>query len=275
MHKISTAKDNFINATILEAFKNGQVVALTGAGISEESGIPTFRGENGLWSRYDPQLYAYPEGLLSVLRNDPDKIVDYLDDLYSILFRAKPNPAHLVLARMEKDKILKCVITQNIDNLHQDAGSDKVLELHGNAFRLRCDNCSKAYRLEKDNLSHIIEQLRKGKGSRQAILKALSRFFPRCDCKDRLRIDIVLFGELLPSGVLEESYREMEHCSLLVLIGTSGVVYPAASLPFYAKDRGIKILEINSVSSNLSAICDFQLLGKAGEILPQLVKQLN
>jgi len=268
------SENNFIEESIFPEFKKGKVVALTGAGISEESGIPTFRGENGLWARYDPNLFASPEGLLSVLKERPQRIVDFLGDLYTTLFKARPNPAHLALMELEKRKILSCVITQNIDNLHQDAGSKKVWELHGNAFRLRCNNCGKIKYLNKDEVVKVIKQLKRSSDSRLRILKTLGRLFPRCACKGRFRIDVVLFGELLPPGVLENAYQEIENCSLLLMIGTSGSVYPAATLPIYAKERGIKILEINSEPSNLSLISDYRLMGKAGEILPGLAKKI-
>ena len=153
--KTAEAIKEFINEPLFEVFKKDGIVVLTGAGISEESGIPTFRGENGLWSRYDPDLFASPEGLLSVLSRQPRQLVDFLDELYSTLFRAKPNPAHLALAEMEKRKVLNCVITQNIDNLHQEAGSNQVWELHGNAFNLRCDKCRVKRVLNKQDLRQI------------------------------------------------------------------------------------------------------------------------
>lgn len=165
--KTSGTIKEFINEPLFEVFKKGSTVALTGAGISEESGIPTFRGENGLWSRYNPDLFASPEGLLSVLKRQPQRLVDFLDDLYSTLFRAKPNPAHLALSQMEKAKVLNCVITQNIDNLHQEAGAKKVWELHGNAFNLRCDKCKVKRLLNKEDLRQIFEQMKKGRGAAQ------------------------------------------------------------------------------------------------------------
>lgn len=273
--KAAEATKKFINEPLLEVFKKGRVVVLTGAGISAESGIPTFRGENGLWLRYDPDLFASAQGLLSVLNRRPQKLVEFLDDLYSTLFRAQPNPAHFALAEMEKIKVLNCVITQNIDNLHQDAGSNRVWELHGNAFNVRCDGCGVRRVLNKEDLRQNIEQMKNNRESRRTILESLSKFFPHCSCGSRFRIDVVLFGELLPAGILENAFREIENCSLLILIGTSGSVYPAASLPIYAKNRGVKILEINNAESDLSVISDYQLTGKAGEILPELIKEIN
>lgn len=258
-----------------QEFKQGKVVALTGAGISEESGIATFRGSDGLWARYDPQLFASPEGLLAVLRQEPKQMASFLDDLYSSMLSARPNAAHRAFAGMEKRGLLSCVITQNIDNLHQDAGSQRVLELHGNAFRLRCEGCARLKPLEKERMAGIIDELKKTEGRRSGVLKVFSKFFPRCACNGRLRIDVVLFGELLESSILESAYQELEDCSLLIIAGTSGAVYPAASLPFYAKERGAWLLEINTQPSSLSVICDYQLMGKAGEILPQLLERIT
>jgi len=271
--KVYDSKETF-DQSIVQLLKKGNTVALTGAGISEESGIPTFRGENGLWAKYDPEIYADPAGLLSLFKKDSRKIAVFLEDLYATLFKASPNPGHLALAGLEKNKILNGVITQNIDNLHQDAGSKNVWELHGNAFRIRCADCGKKKILKREELSRLIEDLKISR-SRQKMLKVFSRLFPRCICKGRFRIDIVLFTELLPPGILEEAYRQIEKSSLLMLIGTSGAVYPAASLPIFAKERGVKILEINSATSNLSIISDYQIIGKAGEILPHLVKALQ
>ncbi|MFZ5800055.1 MAG: SIR2 family NAD-dependent protein deacylase [Candidatus Omnitrophota bacterium] len=254
-----------------QEFKNGRIVALTGAGISEESGISTFRGSDGLWAKYNPQLFASPEGLLGVLRDEPGKMVGFLDELYSAMLKARPNRAHRAFCELEKQGRLSSVITQNIDNLHQDAGSQNVLELHGNAFRLRCDGCGRLKTLEKEKMAGIIEELKKTEGRRSGVLKVFSKFFPRCACQGRLRIDVVLFGELLDSRILDEAYAELDNCSLMIIAGTSGAVYPAASLPYYAKERGARLLEINTSPSSLSVICDYQLMGRAGEVLPKLL----
>lgn len=263
------SKEN-INS-LSKIIKQGEIVVLTGAGISAESNIPTFRGKGGLWEKYEPEKFANAVGLLTTFKNSPKEIVEFLDDFYSILFKATPNPAHFALANLEKKGILNCVITQNIDNLHYDAGSKKVYELHGNAFRIRCNGCFKSQYITKKKLEDIIIKLRQNKNLRIKLLKIFSQFFPRCSCGQRTRIDIVLFGELLPQDVLEEAYKAIEKAKFLFLIGTSGVVYPAAALPIYAKERGLKILEVNNQPSELSAICDYQILGKAGEILPELI----
>lgn len=278
---------------IKDSFKKGKVVCLTGAGISAESGIPTFRGKGGLWEKYDPEIYANTEGLVSTFRTHPDNIVDFIVDFYSLLLKAHPNPAHLALAVLEKESILSAIITQNIDNLHQRAGSRNVIELHGNAFRIRCMQCLKAITLEKDRLKEMVELLKINRTSRIKLLKVLSRYFPRCNaevsacrrdasedshirhCGGRYRLDIVLFGEILPQDELSNAYKQLDDCEVLLLVGTSLVVYPAASLPLYAKERGVKLIEINSEETALSDLCDYKIIGRASEFLPEILGVLK
>jgi NAD-dependent deacetylase len=252
--------------------KRGDVVCITGAGVSAPSGIPTFRGKGGLWEKYRPQIYATTMGLVSTFMTEPEKIVDFLNDLYSILVKAKPNPCHRALAEMEKEGIVSALITQNIDGLHQQAGSRSVIELHGNAYRVRCMNCLKAITWEKDRIREMIKLLNLNRQSRPQLLRVLSRYFPKCECGGRYRIDIVLFGEVLPQDALKEAYRALDTCSLLMLVGTSLAVYPAAALPAYAKQRGAKIVEINSEPSD--SFCDLRIQGDAAVIMPQLAEAL-
>lgn len=254
--------------------RKGRAVALTGAGISAESGIPTFRGKGGFWEKYEPAIFANTQGLLSTFRENPEKIVDFLTDLYSVLLKAKPNSGHTALARMEKAGLLECLITQNIDDLHRVAGSKNILELHGNAFQLRCERCLRKFRLDREKLAQLLQEMNKFKNSKMKLLKIFSQFFPKCACGDRLRIDIVLFGEMLDANILNRAYEAIESCPLLLIVGTSGVVYPSAELPFVARRNGAKIVEINNETSELSFICDYQILGKAGEILPKLISNL-
>lgn len=260
---------------IQDNFKKGNIVCLTGAGISAESGIPTFRGEGGLWERYDPQIYATIKGLTSTFRTNPEDIVDFIVDFYSLILKARPNPAHLALAVLEKENILRAIITQNIDNLHQRAGNRNVIELHGNAFRIRCLRCPRTTTLEKDRLKEMIELLKMNRGSRIKLLKILSRYLPRCNCGSRYRLDIVLFGEMLAPVEFSLAYKQLDSCNILLVIGTSLVVYPAAQLPLYAKERGAKLIEINNQSSDLSDLCDYKITGQATEILPEILKILG
>lgn len=264
-----------VQDAIRKAREKGHIVCLTGAGISAESGIPTFRGKGGLWEKYDPQTYAYPEGLLLLLRQNPKKLADFVTDFYSVLLDAKPNPAHISLAALEKKGILESVITQNIDDLHTLSGSQRVRELHGNAFRIRCAFCRKARELGREEMRAFLSLLKISPVSRTRILKILSRFFPRCSCGSRFRIDIVLFGEPLPEEALTGALRSLEHCSLFLVIGSSLEIYPAASLPLYAKERGATLVEINDEPSALSHIFDYRIKGQASMVMPEILKILE
>ena len=257
-------------------FKEGRVACLTGAGISAESGIPTFRGKGGLWERYDPQVYANTSGLISTLRTHPQDLANFIVDFYSLLLKAHPNPAHRALAILEKENILSSTITQNIDGLHKQAGSQNVIELHGNAFRIRCIQCSKTIVFENDKLREMIELFKINNDSYIKILKVLSRYFPRCaTCGLRYRIDIVLFGEILPQDELSRAYKHLNNCDVLLLIGSSLLVYPAADLPLYAKVRGARLIEINNEPSALSGLCDYIITGRASEVLPEILGVLG
>ncbi|MCX5708802.1 MAG: NAD-dependent deacylase [Candidatus Omnitrophica bacterium] len=262
-------------AVVRNILKKGKIVCLTGAGISYESGIPTFRGNGGLWETYDPEVYGNMPGLVSIFRKSPEKLVGFISDFYNVLLQAKPNPAHLCLSYLEKSSLLKAVITQNIDNLHQQAGTRSIVELHGNAFRVRCRSCGATLKLEKDRVKEMVSLLKKARSSRVEVLKIFSRYCPRClKCKGRFRIDIVLFGEQLDETDLSRSRELLDDCRALLIVGSSLVVYPAASLPLYAKERGAKIIEINSQPSALSDICDFKIMGAATEILPEIIRVL-
>jgi NAD-dependent deacetylase len=253
-----------------------RVVCLTGAGISHESGIPTFRGKNGLWEKYDPDVYATMDGLVSVFRQRHQDLVKFVFDFYSIIYKAQPNPAHAALAALESAGIVRSVITQNIDNLHQEAGSRNVIELHGNAMRIRCMGCRRTLKFEKERLKEMADLLKKNMRSRMKLLRVLNRYFPHCKaCGSRFRIDIVLFGELLPEDDLTAAYEQLAHCDVLIIVGSSLLVYPAAGLPLYAKDKGAKLIEVNAEPSSLSDICDCCIRGAAGKVMPELSKLLT
>ncbi len=255
--------------------RGAKVVCMTGAGISHESGIPTFRGKNGLWEKYDPDVYATMDGLISVFRQRQEDLVKFVFDFYSIMYKARPNPAHTALAALENAGIVRSVITQNIDNLHQEAGSRKVIELHGNAMRIRCMGCGKTFKFEKERLKEMAELLKKNMRSRMKLLRVLNRYFPHCkDCGSRFRIDIVLFGELLSEEELSAAYEQLADCDVLLIAGSSLLVYPAAGLPLFAKDKGARLIEVNAEPSALTDICDHSIRGSAGKVLPELVKLL-
>ncbi len=262
--------------TISGILKKGKVVCLTGAGISLESGIPVFRGNGGLWAGYDPEIFGNMEGLISVFQKDSAKLVKFITDFYNVILESKPNPAHISLSYLEKSGLLKGVITQNIDNLHRQAGTRSVVELHGNAFRICCRKCEASFTLEKDRIKEMLVLLGRIKKSRVGILRILSRYCPRCPkCGGRFRVDIVLFGEHLSEKELSRSQELLNDCRALLIVGSSLQVYPAASLPLYAKERGAQIIEINREPSALSDICDYKIMGNAAELLPEITRFLE
>lgn len=238
-------------SSLREAVQAGGIVAFTGAGVSAESGIPTYRGTGGFWTKYDPEKYAS----IDYFRQDPSYYWSFFRDTRLELLRhPKPNPAHLALAELEARGQLRAVITQNIDGLHQAAGSKKVIELHGSSRSFHCLECRKAYTLEE-------------------VEAELERHLPpRCaDCNGILRPDIVFFGELLPDGAMTEAQGLALSASLLLVVGSSLVVYPAAQIPLLAKSCGARLAIINDEPTPADDLADWVLTGKAGEILPQLL----
>jgi NAD-dependent deacetylase len=229
----------------------GNAVALTGAGISVESGIPAFRGSQGMWEKFDPAEYA----TIGAFLRDPEKVWEMLSEMIDVLKGASPNPAHYGLAEMEKRKVLRSVITQNVDGLHQAAGSRKVIEYHGNPQELVCVSCWKRY----PSLEKIAEGIP-----------------PRCQCGEILKPDIVFFGEPIPWMAQEQAEEEARNCGVLMVIGTSAQVSPACDIPRIAKERGAFIIEINPEETSLTAgITDLHLPGIASEIVGRLVDLLG
>lgn len=224
-----------------------KAVALTGAGISVESGIPPFRGREGLWEKYDPEEYAH----IDAFRANPAKVWEMQAQFLEVIDRALPNDAHLALARLESMGILATVITQNVDGLHQLAGNTDVVEFHGNNRRLICLSCRRYF----------------------PVARAREQMPPLCDCGAVLKPDAVFFGEPIPRDALLRSHVAAQSCQVMLVIGTSAVVEPAASIPLVAKRAGVAIIEINPEPTGLTnSIADYFLQGKAGEILPRLVE---
>jgi NAD-dependent deacetylase len=242
--------------------KAKNVVALTGAGISTESGIPDFRSPGGLWTRIDPGEFSIDRFL-----QNPSRFWKLHMDLKASgdfdLAAACPNPAHYALARMEQMGVLKCVITQNVDNLHQRAGSVEVVEFHGNLLRASCMNCRDLEPIE-DVEARISE------GGDDA---------PRCRrCEGLLKPDAIFFGEPIPSKALMMSDVQSQKCDLLLVIGTSLQVYPAAQIPISVKTKNppALVVEINREPSALhNQVTDILVLGSSGEILTKLMDALE
>jgi NAD-dependent deacetylase len=227
------------------------VAALTGAGISAESGVPTFRGSEGLWKKFKPEELASFDAFI----RNPDLVWEWYSYRKKLIAEVEPNAGHYALADMEKLFQGFAVITQNIDNLHQRAGSTRVYELHGNIERNYCIDCGRRYRT-------------------QELASATSA--PRCtDCSGLIRPDVVWFGELLPADQWALADRTARSADVFFSIGTSAIVYPAASLPLTAREAGAYIVEINAETTPLSEIADETLIGKAGEILARLVDAIR
>ncbi len=225
-----------------------RVVVLTGAGISVESGIPDFRSKGGLWERFDPQEYA----TIHAFRRDPAKVWRMLAEMEAVLDAAAPNPAHRALARLEEAGVVEGVITQNIDGLHQAAGSRRVVEFHGSHRTLTCLSCGARFTREE--------------------ARALGTP-PPCRCGQILKPDVIFFGEMIPEEALRESYRLANGCRVMLVVGTSAEVAPANQMPWIAKRAGAAVVEVNLVPSELTRTCtDVFLQGKAGVVLPALAE---
>ncbi|HOD36416.1 MAG TPA: NAD-dependent deacylase [Syntrophales bacterium] len=235
-----------------------RVVVFTGAGVSTESGIPDFRSPGGIWDRFDPDEFTIQRFLSSAetrvkqwrLLTESGLIVD-----------AQPNPAHSAIADIERMGKLSCVITQNIDNLHHKAGNspEKIFELHGNMNWIICLNCQHRY-----PLPDIRKRLDLGSGP------------PFCEkCSGILKPDVVFFGESLPPLVLDDAVRHSRECDLLIVVGSSLVVYPAAYIPVYAKEAGARVVIVNLTATEYDKMADEVINSKAGEVMPRIMEAVQ
>jgi NAD-dependent deacetylase len=228
-----------------------RVVALTGAGISAESGVPTFRdAQQGLWAKYDPAELATPEGFA----RNPARVWEWYTMRRALMANVEPNAGHRALARWGQLRPELLVVTQNVDGLHQRAGSARVIELHGNIMRTKCS---------AENL--VVEHWEAEPGE-----------VPRCgQCAAYLRPDVVWFGEMLPMNALASAERAVAEADLVLSVGTSSLVQPAASLPYSALEAGVAVVEVNPEETPLTADATFSLRGGAGRVLPALVACLR
>ncbi|MCI0340308.1 MAG: NAD-dependent deacylase [Planctomycetales bacterium] len=226
----------------------GPVCVLTGAGVSAESGVPTFRGPEGLWRSYRPEELATP----AAFARAPELVWEWYSWRRGRVAACRPNPAHEALAALGRRRGDVTLATQNVDGLHALAGTREPLELHGNLFRVRCTRCR--FRAEHP---------------REALPPPWP---PRCpECRGALRPDVVWFGEALPSEELSRGTAAARACRVFLVVGTSGVVHPAAGLAFEAKSGGAAVIEVNPEATPLSEDADLVLRGKAGEVLPQVL----
>lgn len=237
---------------LIQRLKKAKIVGvLTGAGVSAESGVPTFRGEKGLWKNFRPEELAN----FNAFMQNPKLVWEWYNWRKQLIYKVNPNPGHYALVKMEELFDEFSLITQNVDDLHRKAGSKKIYELHGNIMRNRCVDCNK-YCQEEEIVFNDKEQL------------------PHCECGGLIRPDVVWYGESLPQQVLLKSFEIANSADVFFSIGTAAVVQPAASLPIEAKQAGAYVVEINSEPTAISNYIDESIFGKSGEILPALVKKL-
>jgi len=240
---------------ILESKK---VVVFTGAGISTESGIPDFRGPGGIWSKYDHEDFTIQKFLSSPAAR---KTIWKISAESGLLTEAEPNPAHYAIAELYQLGKLDCVITQNIDNLHQKAGipEDKVFELHGNTRWAVCLSCSRRFPMPE-----VLQKMKEGVE------------VPDCpDCQGILKPDAVLFGEALPQETLQEATRRSQNCDLFIVIGSTLLVYPAAYMPAYAREAGARLAIVNLTPTPLDHYATVVIQGGAGEIMFRVMKRVR
>jgi NAD-dependent deacetylase len=222
------------------------VVALTGAGISAESGVPTFRGAGGLWRHYRPEQLATPEAFAQ----EPVLVWEWYLWRRGLIAKAEPNPGHHALAAFERKVPEFTLVTQNVDGLHERAGNRNIVKLHGDIWRSRCQLCGEEKVDEKTEISHLP---------------------PLCECGGVVRPAVVWFGEGLRDGAWKAAERAVQSADALLVVGTSAVVYPAAMLVPLAKESGAKVVEVNTDETPMSALADASLRGASGKILPELL----
>jgi NAD-dependent deacetylase len=240
--------------------------ALTGAGISVGSGIPDFRSENGLWTIYDPGVYGSYQRFVQ----DPSYFWEMHIDVMHLIQKAAPNPAHSALAELEDSEYITGVITQNIDGLHQKAGSKTVYELHGANETCSCTICGKTYETQK-----IADYLFSFEKEELVALMRKGKEIPTCECGGWIKPDVVLFGEMMPLLPLKAAEKLAASSDIIIVVGSSLQVQPAAALPFVTKRNGGKILIINKEKTPVDAVATHVIHGDAEIVLPNLVELLQ
>ena len=225
-----------------------KIVFVTGAGISQESGIPTFRGKDGYWRKYDPMQLA----TIDAFYQNPKLVWEWYEDRRKSILAAHPNKGHVAISNLAKYKDV-VVLTQNIDGLHQRAGSKQVFELHGSIIRIKCTICD-----FKDNITDSFDELP-----------------PKCKCGEILRPDVVWFGEALPQDIWRDAINHAKSCDIMIIAGTSLIVSPANTLPIFAKQNGATLIEVNPEQTIMSADMDLSLRETSANALPHLISLLK
>ena len=252
-----SSSDSALEAAIWQAAQTilaaEYVTALTGAGISVESGIPPFRGPGGLWTRYgEPPMDGYQRFLADPKKAWEERLAPSgaSQEIRDTIARAEPNPGHYAFVTLEDSRVLRWLITQNVDNLHRRAGSQHLLEIHGNSTLVRCLKCTARFPMSA--ISYL-------------------ELPPRClQCEGILKNDTVAFGEPIPDDVLEQCWKAVQQCDCMIVAGTSALVTPAAYLPMQVRERGGTLIEVNLYESDITRLCQISLRGQAGEILGRL-----
>ncbi len=225
------------------------LIALSGAGISKESNVPTFRGADGLWNKYNAMELATPDAF----QKNPELVWEWYSWRQNLIKSCDPNPAHYTIAKWERTGLLKSLITQNVDGLHRRAGSKHIFEIHGNLWALKCTACSYGGYIDVPAIG-----------------------IPRCpSCNNILRPDVVWFGESLNPTMMTQVYTELQKADVCIVIGTSALVHPAASFPITVKQNGGIVIEVNIETTPLTSIADYHVEGKAGEMLPYLDRLIS
>ncbi len=239
-----------IPGSIIDRLRSAsKVVVSTGAGVSAESGVPTFRGKDGIWNKMNPEELASVDGFMS----NPELVWDWYQHRRTIMTEVKPNTGHYAIVEFEKLFKEFSLVTQNVDGLHDRAGSTEIIELHGNITKNKCFDCSAPYTDEID----------------------LTGGLPHCQCGGMIRPDVVWFGEMLPERAINRAMKAAETAEVFFSVGTSALVQPAASLPFIARQNGSMVIEINIEPTGLTDIADIFLQGNSGDILPVFVESLT
>ena len=258
-----------LRAAALRLRRAQQVVVFTGAGVSAESGIATFRDEGGFWERFPPERFAHVQGLLQALREEPGRLAEFFREVVAPVAAARPNPAHQAIAAFELS-VPVVVVTQNVDGLHQEAGSSHVHEIHGSLLAVR-SAVGGTVHLTRDELRATAEELRKAadRGSRRRLLWALRRLLG-VSHRGPYRPDVVLFGEALREPDWALARRAVHECDVMIVVGTSGLVMPAAGLPGEARARGARVIHVDPAPPDEPGLW---LQGKAGAVLPALLRE--
>lgn len=248
--------------------ESNYVTATCGAGVSSESGIPTFRDPGGIWDRLDPAEVGTISGLVSTLERKADSLLSFFFDFLDTFERAEPNPGHYAIAALEEKGVINTVITQNVDNLHQEAGTKSLIEVHGNFFRMTCTSCR--HQLTVDRKPFVRDIRNKLKSMTSFDLGSFLSMAANCsECQKIMRPDVVMFGEMVQD--LPRAFDEAEKSDAMLVLGTSGVVYPAAYFPIKAKQAGARIILINPNENPFPGQTDVYIPLKTGEAMPAIL----